>query len=158
MVGSEYLGRLDHQVKVRGCRVELGEIEAVLGQHSIVREAVVVVRRDDTGSSSSSANASATDRLVAYLVAKAGHAASAGELRPFLKERLPDYMMPAVFVWLERLPLTPNGKVDRRSLPRPAPVRPKLATAFAGAGDGGGDDPGRHLGAGAESGPGGHPR
>ncbi|HEX6717995.1 MAG TPA: amino acid adenylation domain-containing protein, partial [Pyrinomonadaceae bacterium] len=127
----QYLGRSDHQVKVRGFRVELGEIEAVLEQHPMIREAVVVVRRDETGFSVSSGNAGTTNRLIAYLVAEGSQPASTGELRPFLKEKLPDYMIPAAFVWLERLPLTTNGKVDRRSLPEPTPARPDLTTAFA---------------------------
>jgi hypothetical protein len=109
----DYLGRLDHQVKVRGHRVETGEIEAVLAEHPAVQEAAVVARADASGDV----------RLVAYLVASAGHEApSAGELRTFLKERLPDYMVPAVFTALETLPLSPNGKVDRLSLPDPDPA------------------------------------
>ena len=106
----DYLGRLDHQVKVRGHRVETGEIESVLAEHPAVQEAAVVARGQG-----------ADVRLVAYLVARAGHEApGAGALRSFLKERLPDYMVPAFFVALDRLPLSPNGKVDRLSLPDPA--------------------------------------
>jgi amino acid adenylation domain-containing protein/non-ribosomal peptide synthase protein (TIGR01720 family) len=118
----EYLGRVDHQVKIRGFRVELGEIEAILGQHPAIREVTVVAREDESGGAK---------RLVAYVVAEAGHALTTTELRRFLQEKLPDYMNPAVFVWLPQLPLTPNGKVDRRSLPEPAQVRPNLMTAFA---------------------------
>ena len=127
----QYLGRVDHQVKIRGFRVELGEVEAVLEQHPIVREAVVVVLIGEIGSSSSSASSIATNRLIAYLVPAVGQSASTVDLRPFLKEKLPDYMIPAAFVWLDRLPLTPNGKVDRRSLPEPTQVRQVLTTAFA---------------------------
>jgi amino acid adenylation domain-containing protein len=100
----EYLGRVDFQVKVRGHRVELGEIESLLAAHDGVAQAVAAVRED---------------RLVAYVTAAAGEAPSAAELRRHLEARLPAYMVPAAFVALERLPLTPNGKVDRRALPAP---------------------------------------
>jgi len=104
----EYLGRLDHQVKLRGFRIELGEIEAVLLQHPEVHEAVVIIREDQPGDK----------RLVAYLVPKAQEVMPS-TLRQFLKEKLPDYMVPSTFVKLEAMPLTPNGKVDRRALPTP---------------------------------------
>jgi amino acid adenylation domain-containing protein len=110
----EFLGRLDNQVKLRGFRVELGEIEAVLRSHEAVREAVAVV---------------SDNRLVAYVVAE-GDGVTGNELRPYLKERVPAYMMPAVFTLLEELPLTPTGKVDRRRLPEPDGVRPELAEGY----------------------------
>ncbi|NET52035.1 MAG: amino acid adenylation domain-containing protein, partial [Merismopedia sp. SIO2A8] len=105
----EFLGRSDHQVKLRGYRIELTEIEAVLWQHPLVCEAVVIVREEDSGSK----------RLVAYVVSKQTLGSAKGELQSFLKQKLPEYMIPATFVMLDTLPLTPNGKVDRQNLPAP---------------------------------------
>jgi amino acid adenylation domain-containing protein/non-ribosomal peptide synthase protein (TIGR01720 family) len=102
----DYLGRNDNQVKIRGFRIELGEIEAALVQHPAVRECAVSIVSDDQQH----------QRLVAYLAARTEPVAT-GELRSALKEKLPEYMLPAAFVWLDSLPLTPNGKVDRRALP-----------------------------------------
>jgi amino acid adenylation domain-containing protein len=109
----EYLGRIDYQVKVRGFRIELGEIEAVLSQHQGVRDAVVVVREDKPGSQS----------LVAYVVPSSKPAPTIAQLRRFLIEKLPNYMVPTAFALIETLPLTPNGKVDRKVLPAPEPTR-----------------------------------
>lgn len=109
----EFLGRLDEQVKIRGFRVELGEIEAILARHPAVRECVVSMRKDETG----------LDRLVAYFVSGA-RVPSFDELLRFLKDKLPDYMIPATFVPLRTVPLTPNGKVDRKALPEPDKSRP----------------------------------
>jgi acyl carrier protein len=113
----EFLGRIDHQVKVRGFRIELGEVESALAQCPVVREAVVVAREGAVGS-----------ELVAYVVARAGVEPSAGELRRFLGELLPDYMIPSRFVVVDRVPLSPNGKVDRRALPAPSEQRPPGGT------------------------------
>jgi len=109
----QHLGRTDFQVKVRGYRIELGEIEVALARHPALAEAVVVAR----------AGAGGDQRLVAYLVARPGHAVpAAAALRDHLREALPDYMIPTAFVPLDRLPLTPSGKVDRRALPDPGGV------------------------------------
>jgi amino acid adenylation domain-containing protein len=105
----EYLGRLDHQVKVRGFRVELGEIEAALAALAAVREAVVVARGDG----------GADRRLVAYATPTGAEPLRLSEIRQALAVRLPEYMLPSALVTLERLPLTPSGKVDRRALPEP---------------------------------------
>jgi amino acid adenylation domain-containing protein len=99
----EYLGRIDNQVKIRGFRIELGEIETALAQHDAIREAVVVIHKDQSGDK----------RLVAYITPTG---TTPSELRQFLKTHLPDYMIPSHFVMLEVLPLTPNGKIDRRAL------------------------------------------
>jgi amino acid adenylation domain-containing protein len=106
----EYLGRTDFQVKVRGFRIELGEIETALRAHPAVGETVAVVREDAPGDR----------RIAAYLVPAAGREApAAGELRAWLRERVPEYMVPSAFVALEGLPMTPNGKLDRLALPAP---------------------------------------
>jgi amino acid adenylation domain-containing protein len=115
----EYLGRIDHQVKIRGFRVELGEIEAVLGQHPGVQEVVVMAREDTPGNR----------RLVAYVVGDRQVTISISQLRTFLREQLPEYMVPSAFVLLDKLPLTANGKVDRRALPIPDKSR-EAAEAF----------------------------
>jgi natural product biosynthesis luciferase-like monooxygenase protein len=105
----EHLGRLDYQVKIRGFRVELEEIEARLGEHPGVREGVIIAHEDASGNT----------RLVAYLVSNEEKAPDLQQLRSFLKERLPDYMVPTLFVALDSLPLTDNGKVNRKALPSP---------------------------------------
>jgi amino acid adenylation domain-containing protein len=131
----EYLGRRDEQVKVRGFRIELGEIEAVLSQHEAVREAVVIARAQSTQSSTESSAESSTQssgekRLVAYVVSSTGERVNVSELRSYLKEQLPDYMVPSAFVELAALPLTVNGKVNRAALPAPDASRPELTAAY----------------------------
>ncbi|MFS0516458.1 amino acid adenylation domain-containing protein [Nostoc sp. UIC 10607] len=123
----EFLGRIDHQVKIRGFRIELGEIEALLIQHSAVQETVVVVREETN-----------YKRLVAYVVPNFADRDLDSishdlvpQLRHFLKDRLPEHMIPSAFVLLETLPLTPSGKIDRRALPAPDPVQPQLQDTFA---------------------------
>jgi amino acid adenylation domain-containing protein len=105
----EYLGRIDHQVKIRGFRIELGEIEALLAQHPQVRLVTVIAREDEPGN----------PRLVAYIVPQPEGTLKESELHRFLKEQLPEYMVPSAFVMLDTLPLTPNGKLDRRALKAP---------------------------------------
>jgi amino acid adenylation domain-containing protein len=116
----ECLGRLDHQVKIRGFRIELGEIEARLMSHPAVREAVVTA----------SANSHGEQRLVAYVIANGETVPSNRELTEFLKQHLPDYMIPTAFGFLDAFLLTPNGKVDRKALPALQGVRPALEEDF----------------------------
>ncbi|MBD1808186.1 amino acid adenylation domain-containing protein [Microcoleus sp. FACHB-SPT15] len=122
----EFLGRIDEQVKIRGFRIELGEIETVLNQHPDVKEAVAIAKED----------VSSNKRLVAYVVPNqeplptVGAQGFASSLRCFLKEKLPEYMMPSAFVMLEALPLLPNGKVDRRALKGLSTDKTELAEDF----------------------------
>ncbi|MBW8876584.1 MAG: amino acid adenylation domain-containing protein [Acidobacteria bacterium] len=118
----EYLGRIDAQVKIRGFRIELGEIEAALGSHGSVGESVVLLR-----------GSGEDKRLVAYVTTRVNAPLEPLELeslRTHLRERLPDYMLPAAFVILSALPLTPNGKLDRAALPEPGGERPELGVGY----------------------------
>ncbi len=116
----DFLGRLDHQVKVRGFRIELGEIEAALADLPEVAESAVLARDDLPGGT----------RIVAYAVLRDGRQGAVEELRAALSRRLPDHMLPGLFVFLDALPLTPNGKLDRRALPLPELDRSGLAAGF----------------------------
>jgi amino acid adenylation domain-containing protein len=111
----EFIGRADHQVKIRGHRIELGEVEALLRAHAGVDEAVLLVREDVTGDK----------RLVAYLTGKSGEREGLPqELKNYLRDKLPEYMVPSALVLLDKLPLTPNGKLDRCALPLTCQPRP----------------------------------
>ncbi|MDZ8034016.1 amino acid adenylation domain-containing protein [Nostoc sp. DedSLP04] len=116
----EFLGRLDRQVKIRGYRIELPEIEAVLNQHPAVQEAIAITQED----------IDAHHRLIAYIVPKKEQVPTVDDLRSFLKNCLPEYMLPSMFVILKALPLNPNGKVDRQALPIPDQERPNLEAVF----------------------------
>ncbi|HZR43345.1 MAG TPA: amino acid adenylation domain-containing protein [Ktedonobacteraceae bacterium] len=109
----EFLGRIDHQVKVRGFRIELGEIEMALDQHPAVQTCTVLLREDHAGDK----------RLVAYIVKTQEEHITSGELRHYLQGKLPEYMIPSFFVFLDDLPSTPAGKLDRRALPQPQSTR-----------------------------------
>ncbi len=116
----QFLGRIDHQVKIRGFRIELGEIEYSLETYSAIKQAVVIVREDEPG----------MKHLVAYCVLNAGQQLNMAEIRKYLQEKIPDYMVPAAFVELGEMPLTPNGKADRSALPAPERHRPELDKAY----------------------------
>ena len=117
----EYIGRSDFQVKLRGFRIELEEIEAVLREHLVIKDDVVLVREDAPGEK----------RLVGYLVIQLEHERpTVTDLREFLQQKLPEYMIPSVFVFLDEFPLTPNGKVNRKALPEPDQDRPVLMAEY----------------------------
>ncbi|MDZ8136605.1 MAG: amino acid adenylation domain-containing protein [Nostoc sp. DedQUE04] len=112
----EFIGRLDNQVKIRGFRIELSEIETVLCQHPEVQQAVVLLREDK--------------RLIAYIIPKQKQTPSVSNMHRFVREKLPEYMMPSAFVILKVLPLMPNGKVNRSALPEPDGYRPELEATY----------------------------
>ena len=116
----EFIGRIDNQVKIRGFRIELGEIEAVLRQHPNVLNVVAIVREDNLKDK----------RLIPYIVPQVQAILTQRELRQFLKQKLPEYMIPSAFVILDQLPLTPNGKIDRRALTAPEQIRPEPEETF----------------------------
>lgn len=116
----EFLGRADFQLKIRGYRIEPGEIEAALVQHLGVQASVVKAVGEQRGK----------ERLVAYVVSHQEQVPTLNELRGFLKEKLPEYMIPSAFIWLDALPLSPNGKIDRQALPDPDTVMPKQEKTF----------------------------
>jgi amino acid adenylation domain-containing protein len=119
----EFLGRIDQQIKLRGFRIEPGEIEAVLLEHPAVRDCTITAHADEMGQR----------RLVAYVVCSKGGAASPADLRGYLGSKLPDYLVPAIYVFLDALPLTTSGKLDRRALPNPTMTRATCAEPFAAA-------------------------
>jgi thioesterase domain-containing protein/acyl carrier protein len=114
----EFLGRVDHMVKLRGYRIELGEIESVVAQHTAIKKVVVIVREDSPGSK----------RLVAYLVSDTKPSSS--ELRDHIRSKLPEYMVPSAFMYLDDIPLTGNGKVDRKALPAPEKTAAEIAENY----------------------------
>ncbi len=118
--GCDFLGRLDSQIKLRGFRIELGEIEAAIASHTAVKAAMVALREDTPNEK----------RLVAYMIPNPGGIPASGELRAFLLDKLPDYMVPAAFITIPSFPLTPNGKVDRRALPAPDWAKQPRGTSF----------------------------
>ncbi len=115
----EYLGRRDTQVKIRGNRVELGEIEVLINQLNDIKQAIVVAQEDSTGQK----------RLVAYLVA-AKNNQNTGYIRKYIEDKLPEFMLPSAYVWLDELPKTTSGKVDRNNLPKPELKRPELNVLY----------------------------
>jgi len=115
----KYLGRIDHQVKIRGNRIELGEIETVLEGFPEVKQ-VVVIDQDISGEK----------RLIAYVVTHPGQSPNTTQLRQYLEDKLPDFMIPSSFIFLSEFPLLPNGKVNRRELPKPDNKRPELGQAY----------------------------
>jgi amino acid adenylation domain-containing protein len=117
---AEFVARADNQVKIRGFRIEPAEIEMALGRHPALREAAVIARADRAGDK----------RLVAYVVPAGGEAPPAAELQDFLRQALPEYMVPAAWVVLPRMPMTANGKLDRRALPEPAAAGAEDAAAY----------------------------
>ena len=119
----EYLGRIDHQVKIRGFRIELGEIETVLRQYPGIKDLVVLAR--------SAGDAEGTKRLVAYVVLQEGARPADSSLRAFLREKLPDYMAPAFFIFVDEMPLTANGKINLRALPEPDSHRVSVSADYA---------------------------
>ncbi|MBD2515136.1 amino acid adenylation domain-containing protein [Nostoc sp. FACHB-973] len=116
----EYIGRIDNQIKIRGFRVELGEIEAVINQHPSVSASVAIVQEDKPGN----------QNLIAYITLHPNKTLTISELRRFLQNKLLDHMLPTAFMILEAFPLTSNGKVDRRALPIPDALRPELEVAY----------------------------
>jgi len=117
----EFLGRMDQQIKMRGFRIEPEEIETLLRRHPAIADVAVIAREDVAGDR----------RLAGYVVPSDGDLPHASELRSFLQEKLPEYMVPSVFVKLDTMPLTPSGKLDRRMLPRPEAATENATPSFA---------------------------
>jgi acyl carrier protein len=117
----EHLGRKDSQVKIRSFRVNIGEVEATLVEHSEIKEAAVIAKKTQSGDWT----------LIAYLLPKAFPPPTTTNLRTFFKNRLPDYMIPSTFITLEKMPVTSTGKINRRELPQPGSSRPELGISYA---------------------------
>jgi acyl-CoA synthetase (AMP-forming)/AMP-acid ligase II/acyl carrier protein len=126
----ELLGRDDHQVKIHGFRIEPGEIENALAQHPAVSASVVVTRDNGTETAPGAQPRESAKQLVAYIVSRAGWTVSVDELRSFLKQKLPEYMVPSAFVELDALPISANGKLNRNALPAPGQSRPEHQDNF----------------------------
>jgi acyl-coenzyme A synthetase/AMP-(fatty) acid ligase/acyl carrier protein len=120
----EFLSRTDNQVKIRGYRIELGEVEMILNQHPAIEQAVVTAQGDGLSS----------NRLVAYVVSRKERSPFVSELQSFLREKLPDFMVPSAVIFLDSLQLTPSGKIDRRALPEPNSIRPHLQNSYVAPG------------------------
>ncbi|MHA1231808.1 MAG: non-ribosomal peptide synthetase [Candidatus Helarchaeota archaeon] len=116
----QFIGRKDNQIKLYGKRIELGEIEVVLNQHSKIKQVAVAVKKDSFG----------IQRLIAYIVLKSNEKTPINTFREFLKNRLPDYMIPNIYLILKELPLTSSGKIDRKALPEPDNIRPEIEQNF----------------------------
>jgi amino acid adenylation domain-containing protein len=116
----EYLGRIDNQVKIRGFRIELGEIESTITLHPNIQQTVVITKEDNLGDK----------RLIAYIVPHPEDTLTTEEIRGFIKQKLPQYMIPSIFIFLETLPLTLNGKIDHRALPAPEQARYESEATF----------------------------
>jgi len=116
----EFLNRVDSQVKIRGFRIELGEIESATAQFGTIKNNVVIVREDTPGDK----------KLVSYIIKKEEQKIDVAELRQFLKTKIPDYMIPSSFIFIEQFPLTPNGKIDRKALPSPIEAAPQLDKVY----------------------------
>ncbi|EEF63147.1 non-ribosomal peptide synthetase [Pedosphaera parvula] len=131
----DYLGRIDHQVKVRGFRIELSEIESILSTHPAIREVVVILHKSERAPITDAAQggnfATPEPVLVAYYAFKTGASLEIAEIRRYLMEKLPDYMVPSIFISVEKFSLSPNGKVDRKALPAPERNHAELTPSYA---------------------------
>ena len=125
----EFLGRIDDQVKVRGFRIEIGEIETVIQRHPLISECAVILRTRGTDQHREP-DQEVDKQIAAYVVPVEGNEPSSSELFDHIRDYLPNYMVPAAIIFLENLPISPSGKIDRRALPEPEAIRPELEVAF----------------------------